>query len=71
MTNKTRHTLSKPEPDDSAAAVKPAPGLIPRTPRAIFRALLGVLLFFCGILFGVWLIIRFRRDTQNGAAPKS
>ena len=33
----------------------------PITPRLIFRAILGVLLFFCGIVFGVWLIIRFRR----------
>ena len=63
VTNKTRHTLNKLEPGDFAEAVKGIPGLIPRTPGAIIRALLGVLLFFCGILFGVWLIIRFRRDT--------
>jgi len=63
VTNKTRHTLNKLQPDDFAEAVKGTPGLIPRTPGAIFRALLGVLLFFCGILFGVWLIIRSRRDT--------
>jgi len=31
------------------------------TPRLILRVLLGVLLFFCGIVFGIWLIIRFRR----------
>jgi hypothetical protein len=62
MTNKMRHTLSRPEPSDNAEAVKRIPGLIPRTPGTIFRAFLGVLLFFCGILLGVWLIIRFRRD---------
>jgi len=37
----------------------------PTTPRVIFRALLGVLLFFCGIVFGVWLIIRYRRHIQE------
>jgi hypothetical protein len=37
----------------------------------IFRALLGVLLFFCGIIFGFWLIIRFRRHAQDGSTPKS
>jgi len=39
--------------------------IAPVTPRVIFRALLGVLLFFCGIVFGVWLIIRFRRHSQD------
>jgi hypothetical protein len=32
--------------------------------RLFFRALLGVLVFFCGIVFGVWLIIRFRRHER-------
>lgn len=40
----------------------------PMTPRVIFRALLGVLLFFCGIVYGAWLIIRHRRHTQ-GSGP--
>jgi hypothetical protein len=31
------------------------------TPALILRALLGVLLFFVGIIFGCWLIIRHRR----------
>jgi hypothetical protein len=62
MTNKTPDTLSRPEPPDNAEAVKGIPDLIPRTPGTIFRALLGVLLFFCGILFGIWLIIRHRRE---------
>jgi hypothetical protein len=33
----------------------------PLTPKVIFLALLGVLLFSCGIILGFWLIIRFRR----------
>lgn len=35
------------------------------TPRVIFRALLGVLLFLCGIVLGVWLIIRYRRQERS------
>jgi hypothetical protein len=62
MTNKTSHVLNGLEPDDYAKAVRSTPGLIPRTPGTIVLALLGVLLFFCGVLFGIWLIIRFRRD---------
>ena len=69
MINKTRHAPSKLKPDDIVDAVKRTPGLIPRTPRVVFRAILGVLLFFCGILLGVWLIIRFRRDGQDGVPP--
>jgi hypothetical protein len=38
------------------------------TPRVIFRALLGVFLFFCGIVFGIWLIFRFRRHIQDDDA---
>lgn len=71
MANGKRHTPRKQEPGDLAAAARRLPGVIPRTPTAIFRALLGILLFFCGIVFGAWLIIRFRRHTQDGAAPKS
>ena len=49
-----------------AAAGRQLRALIPPvTPRVIFRALLGLLLFFCGIVFGVWLIIRFRRHFQD------
>jgi hypothetical protein len=36
------------------------------TPRVIFRALLGVLLFFCGVVLGAWLIFRFRQHVQDG-----
>ena len=54
LADKTRHTLSKLEPGDFAEAARRTPGLIPRSPRPIFRALLGVLLsFFCGMLFVV------------------
>lgn len=37
----------------------------PITARLLFRALLGVLLFFCGIVLGAWLIFRFRRHIQD------
>lgn len=63
MANTIHHTLSSAESSDNAEAGKHIPGLIPRTRGTLFRALFGVLLFFCGILLGVWLIIRFRRDT--------
>ena len=36
----------------------------PIGPRLIFLALLGVLLFLGGIVYGVWLIIRFRRHPE-------
>ncbi len=39
--------------------------MAPMIPTVLFRALLGVLLFFCGIVFGVWLIIRFLRHSQH------
>jgi len=39
--------------------------LPPATPRFIFRAILGVLLFFCGIVLGVWLIFRYRRQLPS------
>jgi hypothetical protein len=31
------------------------------------RALLGVLLFFCGMVLGAWLIFRFRRHSPDAA----
>lgn len=55
-------------------ALKAAAGRLLRTlmppigPRVIFRALLGVLAFFGGIVFGVWLIIRFRQHLQRQQA---
>ena len=45
--------------------------ILPLTPRVIFRALLGVFLFLCGIVFGVWLIIRFRRHVQDSSPELS
>jgi hypothetical protein len=49
-----------------AAAGRQLRALIPpMAPRVIFRALLGVLLFFCGIVFGIWLIIRFRQRMHD------
>jgi hypothetical protein len=39
----------------------------PMTPRVIFRALLGLLLFWCGIAFGLCLIIRFWRHSSQEA----
>jgi hypothetical protein len=35
--------------------------LPPITPGFVLRAILGAILFLCGILYGMWLIIRFRR----------
>ena len=49
-------------------AQQPRSLLPPMTARMIFRALLGVLLFFCGIVFGAWLIIRFRRHSEDVSA---
>jgi uncharacterized membrane protein YqaE (UPF0057 family) len=33
----------------------------PITPVLILKVLLGIVLFFSGIVLGVWLIIRYRR----------
>jgi hypothetical protein len=62
MTDETSQTPNGAESPDSAKAGKGIADLIPRTPGTIFRAILGVLLFFCGILLGFWLIFRFRRE---------
>ncbi len=40
--------------------------LPPITPMFILLALLGVLLFLCGLVYGVWLIIRFRHRHPEG-----
>lgn len=39
--------------------------LPPITPGLILRAILGAILFLCGILYGMWLIIRFRRRHRD------
>ncbi len=31
------------------------------TPMLILKALLGIVVFFAGIVLGIWLIIRYRR----------
>jgi len=52
-----------------AAAGRRLRALIPPiTLRVFFRALGGALLFICGIVWGVWLIIRFRRHSQDSRA---
>jgi hypothetical protein len=58
---------SRLESDGPAMGETAARSLTPAiTPIFILRALLGVLLFFCGIVFGAWLIILFRRRLQDG-----
>lgn len=53
----------------STAAKRLRTVIPPVTPGLILRALLGVFLFFGGIVFGVWLIIRFRRLDRGNGAP--
>jgi uncharacterized membrane protein YfcA len=66
-----RSKLRSPGSMMGAAAGRQLRALIlPMTPRVILRALLGVFLFLCGIVFGVWLIIRFRRHVQD-SSPES
>lgn len=70
MTGRGRRTRSEPGAPGPAAGQNDAPqlrGLLPPiTLRLILRALLGVLLFLCGIVLGAWLIFRFRRQVQDG-----
>jgi len=37
----------------------------PITLGTFLRALCGVLLFFCGIIAGIWIIIRYRRSSPT------
>jgi hypothetical protein len=37
----------------------------PITPMLILKVLLGLLLFFCGVIYGIWLIIRHRRTLPD------
>ena len=53
----------------SAAARQLRSLLPPVTPKLILLAILGMLLFLCGIVYGVWLIIRFRRQHADGGVP--
>ena len=72
MTGRGGRTRSKPGSPGSAVGVNDGQQLRallpPITPRLIFRAILGVLLFFCGIVLGAWLIFRFRRHVQDSDA---
>jgi hypothetical protein len=72
MTGRGRHMSSTPGSPGPAVGGNDARGLRallpPLTLRLILRALLGVLLFFCGILLGAWLIFRFRRRVQESNA---
>ena len=62
--------MRRAEPHAAAAgstAAKQLRALIPpMTPGLILRVLFGVFLFFGGIVFGVWLIIRSRRLDGSG-----
>ena len=72
MTGRGRPMRSEPGSPGPAAGVNDARGLRallpPITLRLILRALLGVLLFLCGIVLGAWLIFRFRRHVQDSDA---
>ena len=69
MTGGGRHIRSKPGSPGSAVGANAAEqlrGLLPPiTVRFIFRAILGALLFLCGIVLGAWLIFRSRRHIQD------
>lgn len=70
MTDEEHRPMSGPQPHKVAARQLRA--LIPPvTPKLILRAILGVLLFLCGIVYGVWLIIRFRRHHADGGVPSA
>jgi hypothetical protein len=72
MTGRGRHMRSEPGSPGPAVGANDARELRallpPITLRLILRALLGVLLFFCGIVLGAWLIFRFRRHVQDSDA---
>lgn len=74
MTGTGRHLRGKPRSGGymtgADAGRQLRAEILPMTPRVIFRALLGVFLFLCGIVFGIWLIIRFRRHVQE-SSPES
>ncbi|MBO0823849.1 MAG: hypothetical protein J2P27_08325 [Actinobacteria bacterium] len=69
MTDRQRHGMSKPGSSGPGAGVKDARQLRallpPLTPGLIFRAFLGMLLFFFGTVLAAWLIFRFRRHSQD------
>lgn len=67
MADKKRHTLTKP---DLRALLPPILRALlpPITPGFVLRAILGAILFFCGIVYGMWLIFRFRRRGEDRPA---
>ena len=69
MTGEQRHTVTASGSPDPAAAENDAPQLRallpPITLKMILRALLGVLLFFCGIVLGALRMLRFRRHARG------
>jgi hypothetical protein len=67
MTDEEHRLMRGPQPRKIAA--RQLRTLIPVTPKLILLAILGVLLFLCGIVYGVWLIIRFRRYHADGGTP--
>lgn len=70
MTDEEHQSMGGPQPRKVAA--KQLRALLPPvTLKLILLAILGVLLFLCGIVYGVWLIIRFRRHHADGGAPSA
>jgi hypothetical protein len=65
--------MRRREPHTAVAgrtAAKVARALIPpMTPGLVLRAILGMLLFLCGLALGIWLIIRFRRLDREHSPP--
>lgn len=71
MTGRGRSIRSKLGSPGSSVGVNAAQlrGLLPPiTLRLILRALLGALLFLCGIALGAWLLFRSRRYVQDSNA---
>ena len=72
MTGRGRQVRNEPGSPGPGVGADGARGLRallpPITLRLILRALLGVLLFFCGIVLGAWLIFRFRRHAPDSDA---
>jgi hypothetical protein len=68
MTDEEHRSTRGPQPHKVAG--RQLRGLLPPvTLKLILLAILGVLLFLCGIVYGVWLIIRFRRYHADGGTP--
>lgn len=69
MTGKQRPLTSEPGPGVGVKDTRPLRALRPPlTPGLILRAVLGVLLFFVGLVLGVWLVFRSRRS-QDSTSP--